>query len=224
MIENKILVDIHEDQKIIKLLQENNIPHEVKHLPIGDYWISDKLIIERKSINDMVSSSYGHLQEQIKNMILNEEHFKKIVVAIVGAYDDLFWMHFKVNENSYFGMLASLSTNYDSKVEQIHFKRPLQFVKYLKFCLNNINENNVVDFTKIKRLDFKDNTELSLLCALPSISQMKAQKILEKFKVKMVLCDKEKGDKLEAEFIKNELMKIDGIGKGIYKKMSEYLY
>ena len=58
MTENKILVDIHEDQKIINLLQKENIPHIVQHLEVGDYWLSNELIIERKSIQDFVGSSY----------------------------------------------------------------------------------------------------------------------------------------------------------------------
>ena len=64
-----------------------------------------------------------------------------------------------------------------------------------------------------------------MLCALPNISIVKAQKILEKFKPKIVLCDKDTNESIqEDEILKTELMKIDGIGKGIYKKMSEYLY
>lgn len=211
--ENRILVDVHEDQKIIKLLEKENIPHTVQHLTVGDYIFSD-VCIERKSVSDFASSSFGHLQEQIMNMQLNQDQIKHIIIVLIGDYDDLFWMRMKVNEASFLGMLSSITMKY--KVSLIHFKRPIQFVRYLGSCLNKID--GCIDITKLKRLESKDNTELSLLCALPNISITKARKILEKYQIKMVLQDKA-GNKKEVE----ELKEIDGIGNKIIANLKNHI-
>ena len=208
--ENKILVDSREDQKILLLLQKENIPYEVKALDVFDYVIGE-VGIERKTISDFVSSSYGHLQEQIINALNN--NIKQIIVALIGDYDDLFWLRVKTNQEGFYGMLASLTMKY--KVSIIHFKRETQFVTYLRKCLEK--KDGEIDFTKIKKLDFKDNTELSLLCALPSISITKAQKILEKYKIKLILTDKENNGK-----VIDELKELDGIGNKIIQNLKPY--
>ena len=77
--------------------------------------------------------------------------------------------------------------------------------------------NNQIDVTKLKRLESKDNTELSLLCALPSISITKAQKILENYKIKLILTDKENNGKMV-----EELKNIKGFGNKIIENLKEY--
>ena len=210
--ENKILVDSREDQKILLLLQKENIPYEVKALDIFDYVIGN-VGIERKTVSDFVSSSYGHLQEQIINALNNKEHINQIIVALIGDYDDLFWLRIKTNQDGFYGMLASLTMKY--KVSIIHFKRETQFIQYLKKCLEK--KDGEIDFTKIKKLDFKDNTELSLLCALPNISITKAQKILETYKIKLILIDKENNGKTV-----EDLKDIKGFGNKIIENLKEY--
>jgi len=210
--EDKILVDSREDQKILLLLQKENIPYEVKTLDIFDYVIGD-VGIERKTISDFVSSSYGHLQEQIINALNNKEHIRQIVVALIGAYDDLFWLRVKTNQEGFYGMLASLTMKY--KVSIIHFKRETQFITYLRKCLEK--KDGEINFTKIKKLDFKDNTELSLLCALPNISVIKAQKILEKYNIKLILTDKENNGK-----VVEHLKELDGFGNKIIQNLKPY--
>lgn len=219
MTENKILVDIHEDQKIIKLLEENNIPHEVKHLEMCDYIIGN-FGIERKSITDFSSSSFGHLQEQVMNMLNNKEQFSQVAIVLIGDYDDMYWLRMKTSQASFLGMLSSLTMKY--KVSIIHFKRNSQFIHYLKLCLEKLEGS--IDFTKLKRLESKDNTELSILCALPSISQMKAKQILEKYDIKLSFIDKEtKQEVIEEQFI-DKLKEFDKIGNKIANNMKRYFY
>ena len=212
MEQNKLLVDSREDQKILLLLQKENIPYEVVALDCGDYAIADTLF-ERKTITDFVNSMKGHLQEQIKNALENSEIIKHFVIILIGDYEELYWSHIRLNQNQFYGMLGSITSKY--KVSIIHFKRESQFILYLKKCLEHFNGS--IDFTKIKKLDFKDNTELSLLCALPSISITKAQKILEQYNIKLILTDKENNGKV-VEDLKN----IKGIGNGIIENLREY--
>lgn len=212
--ENKILVDSREDQKILLLLQKENIPYKVVTLPIGDYCISD-VVFERKTIVDFINSMKGHLQEQINNALENSNLIKHFIIILIGDFEELFWKHIIINQNSFYGMLSSITMKY--KFSIIHFKKEIQFIHYLKYCLEKSNNNTTINFIKVKKLEFKDNTELSLLCALPNISITKAQKILEKFKIKLILTDKENNGK-----IIEELKELDGIGNKIIEKIRPY--
>lgn len=219
--EHKIKVDVHEDEKIKTMLIQENIPHEVVSLPVGDYHIGS-VCIERKSIVDFLGSSHGHLQEQVANMLLNTDQISQVIIALIGDYEDTFWLHMRTNENSFYGMLSSLTMKY--KVSIVHFKRPRQFVKYLKYCLEKIDGS--IDVTKIKRLASKDNTNLSLVCSLPNMSQLKANRLLEKYNIKLVLQSKINNDWIQnkdEKFIDN-LLEIQGIGKKGAEEIAKYFY
>jgi len=222
MNENKIIVDDREDNKIIQLLIKEQIPYKVERLNCFDYILGDEIGIEYKNVQDFISSSYGHLQEQIVNMKQNAPLVKQILIVLCGEYDDLYWMRYKINESGYIGMLSSLTMKY--KVSLIHFKRPQQFVRYLASCLSKLETNNQIDVTKIKRIESKDNTELSLLCALPSISQTKARKILEKYNIKFALIDKVTKEKIREENFVNKIKEIDKIGNKIADNLKQYFY
>lgn len=218
----EILVDDREDNKIVQLLIKEQVPHKIERLNCFDYIIGDALAIEYKAINDFISSSYGHLQEQIANMKQNSPQVKQILIVICGDYDDTFWMRYRINEASYIGMLSSVIMKH--KVNIIHFKRPQQFVRFLASCLNKLDNNNQIDTIKLKRLESKDNTELSLLCALPSISQTKAQKILEKYNIKLSLIDKNTQQEVNKEQFSSKLKEFNGIGNKIVENLIKYFY
>ena len=211
--ENKILVDSREDQKILLKLTKLGIPYEVVTLPVGDYAIGE-LLFERKTISDFVNSMKGHLQEQICNALENQDTIKHFIIILIGDFEELFWKHINANQFAYFGMLASITAKY--KLSIIHFKRESQFLQYLKSCLNKINGE--IDFTKIKKLEFKDNTPLSMLCALPNFSITKAQMILEKYDIKFSLINKTTQQKSLIE----ELKEFKGIGNKIIDNLREY--
>jgi len=79
-----IKVDSREPSNIPDKLKQLGIEIEVSMLPIGDYWIGDELVIERKTIDDFFSSIYQRrYYPQLYNMMTN---CKKPIVYIVGIY------------------------------------------------------------------------------------------------------------------------------------------
>jgi len=64
-----IICDIHEPREIGYLIGNLGVKIEIKSLPIGDYLINDRVLVERKTISDLLSSTYnGRIFNQLKNL------------------------------------------------------------------------------------------------------------------------------------------------------------
>jgi len=79
-----IYIDNHEPTNISTKLKHLGAAVDIKHLPIGDYWIGDELVIERKTIDDFFNSiTQNRYYPQLYNMMKNT---KKPLVYIIGIY------------------------------------------------------------------------------------------------------------------------------------------
>ena len=207
----QLIIDSREDEKIIKLIQKAEIPYVVQKLECGDYSLGN-IIFERKTIGDFYNSTTsGHLSKQLFNAKSN--NFDYFIIILIGDYEDLYWGGTHANQNVFYGMLASIISKY--KFSILHFKRDSQFVNFLSRCIDKLDGE--IDFTKIKRLSNKDNVELSILCALPNISRERAERILEKYDIKLSLTQKNG----EVALV-DDLIEIDGIGNKIIENIKNY--
>ncbi len=76
----KIIVDHREPNNIIKLINELSVEVEIQQLLLGDYLLSDQVVIERKRGRDFVQSLYdGRLLDQITRMA---EEYDKIILIL----------------------------------------------------------------------------------------------------------------------------------------------
>ena len=92
-----MIVDSNEkNPNIIRILNENGVPTEIKQLPVGDY-LWNNIIVERKSISDFVSSiSNNHLFDQLDDIIYNLSiNDARGVLAMYGNLNDLEWRYLK---------------------------------------------------------------------------------------------------------------------------------
>jgi len=83
-----ILVDVHEPEKVINSIKENYhfISVQKTALPVGDIWLQredDLLIIERKTVSDMLSSiADGRLKAQVHEAL----QLTSLVVVMVEGF------------------------------------------------------------------------------------------------------------------------------------------
>ena len=116
----KLKVDVRE-KRLIKLLQAYIIQFEFKkidivieNLPLGDVIICDekdneKIIVERKSLNDLASSiKDGRYVEQSHRLTNNQVHNHNIVYLIEGNLST--WTNrYKVQANTLYSAIFSLN-------------------------------------------------------------------------------------------------------------------
>ena len=116
----KLKVDVRE-KRLIKLLNAfikqfafKNITIEIENLPLGDVIICDdkgneKLIVERKSLNDLASSiKDGRYIEQSHRLTNNPVHNHNIIYLIEGNLST--WVNrYKVQSNTLYSAIFSLN-------------------------------------------------------------------------------------------------------------------
>ena len=84
----RIIIDEREKKSgIPKLLSSIGIKTEIKTLLIGDYIVGPETVIERKSIQDLISSVFdGRLFDQCSRL---KEHFQYPILLIEGNVDEI---------------------------------------------------------------------------------------------------------------------------------------
>lgn len=102
----KVVADQRErNLELLEGLEKNRIDVTVKTLHVGDFVISDRVCVERKTIFDFESSVIsGRLFDQIKRM---KEHYAFPILIIEGDADD-----FRMKSKVINGTIASLYIDY----------------------------------------------------------------------------------------------------------------
>ncbi len=106
MNELKVIMDERERNPIlITGLEENGIDVERRTIPVGDYIISDRICIERKTVSDFESSLMsGRLLEQLKRL---KESYSLPIIIIEGDRED-----FRLGRNVIIGAMVTIYVDY----------------------------------------------------------------------------------------------------------------
>ncbi len=110
----KVIIDNRErNHDLINGITANGIEIELKTVHVGDYVISERVCIERKTVYDLENSIInGRLFEQIKRLKENYE----FPILILEGDDD----YFRLNDNVINGTIAALYIDYGIMVLRTH--------------------------------------------------------------------------------------------------------
>lgn len=103
----RIIADKREKNSlVISELVSLGVSVEFNHLEVGDFVISDDIALERKTVNDFISSMLSkRLLKQLSNL---KSNYRKPLLIIEGIDEqDLYENNFKIHENSVRGMILS---------------------------------------------------------------------------------------------------------------------
>lgn len=112
--ELKIVADYREkNSQPLKILAEKGFTIELTKLEVGDYILSENVVVEYKTVQDFVDSIIdGRLLEQLKNL----HKYPKPLIIIQGE-ENIYSMR-KVNPRAIQGMLATIAISYSIPVIQ----------------------------------------------------------------------------------------------------------
>ena len=209
--EKRTTVEIFVDEKesriaLADILKELGAIVTVKTLPVGDFIISDRAVIERKTRSDFESSIIdGRLFKQAENMI---DNFEKCIVVIEGeSFEE------RVNRNALLGAISSLILDYGI---QVFFTRDLEATAEMIFALakrEQLGKERVVRLKGNKKVHTMAQQQRMIVECLPSVGPKLAISLLRKFKTieniakasEQELREVEKIGKKKAKFIKKAL-------------------
>ena len=204
----RIIIDERERKSgIQKLLKSIGVNVEIKTLPIGDYIVSHETVVERKSINDLISSIFdGRLFDQCNRL---KEHFQFPIILLEGNVDEIE----SITENPlvFYGALSTIAIDY--KIPIIPTPNASHTAKLLVSLSSRKESIKGPLLKKIKKSNDVQKQQLSVLCSLPGVGEKIAIRMLEKFESPLKVLSASTKD----------LAKIPGLGESRAKKIKKML-
>ncbi|UCD02966.1 MAG: hypothetical protein JSV63_04255 [Candidatus Aenigmatarchaeota archaeon] len=202
----EIIADHRERKtKTYEWLKTFNVNISEKQLDVADYIVSDGIGIERKTIDDFLTSFFNQrLFEQLEKMA---ESFEKPLLIIEGDPNMLFEAR-NVHPNSIHGILSFITL--DHKIPIIWTQNPKVTASQIYWIghREQIKKSDRVQARVCKKSKNSKDQQEFIVSGLPKINSVISRRLLKEFgTVKKVFSAKE-----------DKLMKVEGIGK---KKASE---
>ena len=194
----RMIIDEREKKSgIPDLLRAVGVNIELKNLPVGDYIVAPETIVERKSIQDFISSVFdGRLFDQCNRL---KEHFEHPIILMEGNVDQI--EEIAENPLVFYGAISSVVL--DFKIPIIPTPNASHTAKLLiAMCTRQENKKGPF-LKKIKKSDDLQKQQLSVLCSLPGVGEKLATRMLERFG--------SPNNTLKASY--TELSKIKGMGE-----------
>ena len=210
---DKILIYAdHREQasQVTKLLQEKGAFVKVRQLEIGDYVISNDIIIERKTIDDFITSMLdGRLFNQLIKM---NENYKMPLMLVEGSQKELFALR-NVHRNAIIGCLTAIALNYRTPILFTENKEETAEYIYVTAKREQLGKDKDIKLrTGRKGLTVQEMQQF-IVESLPLIGPSTAKNLLKHFgSVKAVF---------SAEL--RELQEAENIGKTKAKKIKKVI-
>jgi ERCC4-type nuclease len=172
-------VDIHEPEKIFRLLEKLEVKFEKKLLPVGDFIDEEKgVIFERKTVSDFAGSiRSGHLFKQL----LQQDVYENSYLVIVGKFGDLFFSSsikgFTIE--CWLGSIASCAVRFKTKL--LFVDNDTQAIKLICKIIEKTNDGKSIDIRDTELLRSKlsiDDLKLRIICSFQGVGQKRGKKLL----------------------------------------------
>lgn len=171
-----IIVDSRESKSNIPgLLKSMNIDIVFKFLEIGDYIVNPETAVERKSVNDFISSLFdGRLFHQIAQL---SSSYANAFLIIEGNYNEVEF--YAKNPKVVHCAIASLLINY--KIKLVNLFSETETALFLS-CLLNVTPSKRSGYLikHAKKKDFFEQ-QIYLISSLPSVGSKTAINLLKHF-------------------------------------------
>ena len=194
-----ILADSRETKsQILKKLKDDGYIIKTEQLDVGDYIISDKIAIERKTPEDFINSILDkRIFSQIKKL---RENFSSPLLVIEGE-EDIYSIR-KIHPNAILGTLASITLNYHVPI--IYTKNGIETANLIKVIINKEKLGKKDEYPiriEKKPLTTQEQQEY-IVESFPGVGPNIAKSLLKKFKtIKSIV-----------NISKEELKEIENIG------------
>ncbi len=195
------IIGDYREKEVIANLEKLGATVVKNSLEVGDFIASDKVVFERKSHSDFVSSIIdSRLFEQVENM---RENFEKVVLIIEGSSNR------NISENALYAALASIVVRDDVSV--LSTRNPYETAQTIFWIVKKEQEEHRHDIVfKVGKKPVEDNKYKEMIVAgLPGIGPVISKRLLEHFgSVEKIFSASE-----------DELQKVHGVGKIIAKNI-----
>lgn len=177
-------IQIYVDQReqastIIKVLSEyNDVDVHMKQLEVGDFVIGPDVVIERKSVEDFLSSMLdGRLLSQLLNM---SQSYARPLLLLEGKPEELFVTR-NIHENAIIGMLSAIALTY--RIPILFTKDPKDTARYVYQMAKReqISKDKEIRLRMGRKGLTMEEQQQFIVESLPSVGPSLAKSLLEHF-------------------------------------------
>ena len=197
----KIIADNRENSsEVLNFIRNHNVDLETKNLEVGDYIVSDRVCIERKTVPDFLQSIIDQrIFKQAESMISS---FERPLLILEGNPENLFNSR-NIHENAIRGVLSSLCIDYRLPIIWTYSQRETAAQVYWLAYREQFGEKRELQIRcKTKKNGMREQQEF-LIAGLPLISNKMSRKLLKHFKTPKKLFNAKT----------EKLMKVENIGQ-----------
>ncbi len=202
----KIIVDNRERNFLLIEKLSELAELEFSALPVGDYILSDRICVERKSVTDFENSIMnGRVFDQVERL---KESFPKPLLILEGDGSE-----YRLSSNVILGAMLKLYIDYDTQVILSANEDETAEILYMIAKREQENKERLPRIAGMKRAYSEEEWQRLVLASLPGVGPKIAEEMLRRFKsIKNV-----------ANASIEELMHVDKIGKKKATKIYEIL-
>ena len=203
-----IFVDIREDNSgILEYFKQYECDIQKKMLLYGDFVVSDRVVIERKLVNDFIQSiTDKRLFKQLKSM---KDNFEKPILIIEGE-ESLYGI---LQPNIIRGALSAITVDMSIPIIWTRDVADTAGVIYWIARREQLLEKREIVLRNKKVPKTLEEKQEYLVSSLPDVSVVRAKALLKHFKSPRNIFDASE----------KELTGVKGIGKGIAKKIKKVI-
>ncbi len=171
----RVIIDRRErNLDIITGLEKHDIEMTFAQLPVGDYIISDRICIERKTMPDLENSIIdSRLFDQVARL---HASFSKPILLIEGDESAL-----RLNRNVILGTIARLYIDYNIQVVRTLSPADTAYSIY-RLADHEQSEDRQPRLMGLKKAHTNYQWQVLILSSIPGIGTKLAQKLIERFK------------------------------------------
>ncbi|MEM7825568.1 MAG: ERCC4 domain-containing protein [Candidatus Aenigmatarchaeota archaeon] len=171
--EKILIVCDFREKEVIEELKKLGVLVNVQSLEVGDFVVSEKVCIEKKTHSDFISSIIdGRIFEQAS---LLRKNFEKPIILIEG------YSNREINDNALKAALACLLTDFG--ISLINTKNSFDTAKLIYWIAEKeqVEVKNEVAIKVIKKPKEIKKIQEFIVCSLPGVSTKTAVKLLKNF-------------------------------------------
>lgn len=194
----KIIIDSHEASsasKIVKGLVEREAIVKTHPLSKGDYILSDRCAVERKTVHDFV---YTLTRRYLFDQIFGLKELYPTAIVLLEGYLPIIYKFTRINPSAVWGAMFALARQGIALVHTTNWKESVDFL-YTAARQEQIVESRVPAVHTAKRTATLADAQLYLVASLPNIGREKALSILKSYQTPM-----------------NALINVDGWAKQVH--------
>jgi Fanconi anemia group M protein len=212
--ENKIIIFVdsreHASSVTKELFSHDDVKVITKALDIGDYVLSKDVCVERKTVEDFLSSMIdGRLFSQIINL---RQNYQKPLIILEGNMHELFTLR-NIHRNSIIGALSSIALDYQVPIINVHDSRETAEYLYNIAKREQKGRDKEVSIRVGRKGLTLSEQQRFIVEGLPLVGPLLAKSLLEKFgSIKAIVDADEK-----------QLQEVENLGKKKAKLIQKVL-